>query len=156
MKVDNFINKLRVTKEIAIHPDAANVNLAYPNNPSITGNIFDGLTNAMHKYETGIEAEKMWSIDLCLFWIIAAETRGFIIQSPQIESQIQKQLEEKDNRILDLEQKLLEAEQSHDALVEEHNKIRDELLETQAKLDECNDKFDKVTNRFAGRGEIQP
>lgn len=108
MKVDDLIRKLRVTKEIAIHPDAANVNLSYPNEPSISGNIFEGLTTAMYKYETDPQYEEMRNINLCLFWIIAAETRGFILPSPQIQTQFQKQLQEKVNRVTELEQKLQE------------------------------------------------
>jgi peptidoglycan hydrolase CwlO-like protein len=90
----------------------------------------------------------------CLYWIEKAEAYNVVVTGRVFA--LEKQLEAKNKQIEELQRKLADAEQSHDQLVEEFNKMRDDFLRTQGQLADCNEKYDKLTNSFAGKGDISP
>lgn len=145
-EVDEFIEKLKRTGEIAIHPNASKIMVAGERGHNVS--IAEALACSINDYQTKGAHEVYYNH--CRGWITAAYTHQLVIPGHKI----QQTLEANAVKIAELEQKLAALQADYNDLMETNQKNADDSIAYQNKLEQCKEDYDKLLRTLTQEGSV--
>lgn len=146
--VDEFIEKLKRTDEIAIHSKASEIMVKQSDGFDVS--IAEGLARAIHDYQTKAPYENSLQYHQCRGWITIAYTHQMVLAG----NKVQQVMKECVVKIGDLEQKLQLLQIEYDELLKTYQKTTDDNIAWQSKLEQLREDYDKLLKILTQEGSV--